>query len=297
MMKSFIVDEPKRLDKLLAERFTDHSRSYFQYLIEAGSVTRNGKGVKKREIPSIGDEIQIFFLHSPEIELTPEDIPLEILYEDEAVICINKPPGMVVHPAPGHPTGTFVNALLHHCRSLPLQDLRPGIVHRLDKETSGVLLAAKTVDAHKKLIEAFSNRQIDKEYLAITVGKPSNESVDSPIGRHPHKRKEMTILETGRQALTHFEVLDSSEGFSLVKAKPVTGRTHQIRVHLKSLNTPVLGDPIYGPEKLSRKVGAKRTLLHAYHLTFPHPSTGEKIKITAPIPDDFQRWVDSIQKI
>ena len=296
MIKSFIIDEPIRLDKLLAKRFTDYSRSYFQYLIETGSITRNGKGVKKREIPAIGDEIQIFFSASPELELIPEDIPLEILYEDEDVICINKPVGMVVHPAPGHPTGTFVNALLHHCKSLPPQDLRPGIVHRLDKDTSGVLLAAKTSEAHRKLIEAFSNRKIDKEYLTITVGKPSKESIDAPIGRHRVKRKEMTTIETGRHALTHFEVIDSREGFSFVCAKPVTGRTHQIRVHLKAQNTPVLGDPIYGPEKLNRKLGALRTLLHAHRLSFPHPSTGERVEITAPPPDDFQKWSDYIQK-
>jgi len=296
MIKSFIIDEPIRLDKLLAKRFTDYSRSYFQYLIEIGSITRNGKGVKKREIPAIGDEIQIFFSVSPEQELIPEDIPLEILYEDEDVICVNKPVGMVVHPAPGHPKGTFVNALLHHCKSLPPQDLRPGIVHRLDKDTSGVLLAAKTSEAHRKLIEAFSNRKIDKEYLTITVGKPSKESIDAPIGRHRVKRKEMTTIETGRHALTHFEVIDSREGFSFVRAKPITGRTHQIRVHLKAQNTPVLGDPIYGPEKLSRKLGALRTLLHAHRLSFPHPSTGERVEITAPPPEDFQKWSDYIQK-
>ena len=296
MIKSFIVDDPKRLDKLLAEQFIDHSRSYFQYLIEMGSVTRNGKRVKKREIPTVGDEIQIFFSVSPEIKLVPEDIPLEILYEDEAIICINKPVGMVVHPAPGHPTGTFVNALLHHCKSLPLQDLRPGIVHRLDKDTSGVLLAAKTLDAHKQLIESFSNRRIDKEYLTITVGKPSKASIDSPIGRHPVKRKEMAIVETGRHALTHFEVIDSREGFSFVRVKPVTGRTHQIRVHLKTQNAPILGDPIYGPENLSRKMGANRTLLHAHRLSFSHPSTGERVEITAPPPEDFQKWSSYIQK-
>ena len=296
MIKCFIVEEPQRLDKLLAERFTDHSRNYFQYLIEMGSVTRNGKRVKKREIPNAGDEIQIFFLTSPEMELVPEEIPLEILYEDEAIICINKPEGMVVHPAPGHPTGTFVNALLYHCKSLPPQDLRPGIVHRLDKDTTGVLLAAKTLEAHQRLIEAFSSREIEKEYLAITVGKPSKMSIDAPIGRHPKKRKEMTIIDTGRHALTHFEVIDSHKGFSLVRAKPVTGRTHQIRVHLKAQNTPVLGDPIYGPEKLSRKEGAHRTLLHAHRLSFPHPLTGKKLTITAPLPEDLQKWSALIQK-
>ena len=290
-MKNFIVEEPKRLDKLLAEAFPEHSRSYFQYLIDAGSVTCNGKKVKKRVIPKLGDEIQVFFLTSPEIKLTPEDIPLEILYEDEAIICVNKPPGMVVHPAPGHTAETFVNALLYHCRSLPPQDLRPGIVHRLDKETSGVLLAAKTVEAHQKLIDAFSNRAINKEYLAIVVGNPGEIVVNQPIGRHPVKRKKMAIVEKGRQATTHIETLNFSEGFSLVKAKPITGRTHQIRVHLKYLKTPVLGDTLYGPEKLSRKLKVERQLLHAHHLSFSHPIHGKPIEIEAPLPEDFKTFL------
>lgn len=293
-MKNFIVEDSKRLDKLLAEVFPEHSRSYFQFLIDAGSVTCNGKKVKKRMIPNLGDEIQIFFITSPEIELTPENIPLDILYEDDAVICINKPAGMVVHPAPGHPTGTFVNALLYHCRSLPPQDLRPGIVHRLDKETSGVLLAAKTVEAHKKLIEAFSRREIEKEYQAVVVGNPGEKVIDEPIGRHPLKRKEMTILEKGRHATTIIETLKFSKGFSLVKAKPITGRTHQIRVHLKLINTPVIGDTLYGPVKLSRKLKVERHLLHAYRLTFPHPTNGKKITIEAPLPEDFKSFLKNI---
>lgn len=293
-MKNFIVEEPKRLDKLLAEAFPEHSRSYFQFLIDAGSVTCNGKKVKKRLIPNPGDEIQIFFLTSPEIELTPEDIPLDILYEDEAIICVNKPAGMVVHPAPGHRSGTFVNALLYHCRSLPPQDLRPGIVHRLDKETSGVLLAAKTVEAHQKLIDAFSNREIEKEYLAIVVGTPGEVVVDQPIGRHPIKRKEMTIVEGGRHATTHVEILKSSQGFSYIKTKPITGRTHQIRVHLKYLKTPVLGDTLYGPEKLSRKLKIERQLLHAHRLTFPHPIHGKPIEIESPIPQDFKSFLKNL---
>lgn len=296
MFKELIVKEPQRVDKLCAEAFSDHSRSYFQFLIAMGSITCNGKAVKKGMIPQIGDEIQIYFLIPPEMELMPEEIPLDILYEDDAILCINKPSGMVVHPAPGHPTGTFVNALLHHCRSLPPQDLRPGIVHRLDKETSGVLIAAKTVEAHQKLIEAFSQRRVEKEYLAITVGKPPKETVNAPMGRHPKKRKEMTVIEGGRQALTHFSVLASADGLSLVSARPVTGRTHQIRVHLKVQNTPVLGDSIYGPEKLSKKLGASRTLLHAHRLIFPHPQTGEKVEIIAPLPEDMEGWKKRIQK-
>ncbi|MCB1107075.1 MAG: RluA family pseudouridine synthase [Chlamydiia bacterium] len=296
MLKYFVVNTPKRIDKLLAEEFPDYSRHYFQELIDSGLVICNGKRVKKKEVPAIGDQIQIHFSSPPEITLTAEDIPLEILYEDETIILVNKPVGMVVHPAPGHYQGTFVNALLHHCPSLPSQDVRPGIVHRLDKETSGVLLAAKTSAAHQKLTEAFSSRAIEKEYLAITVGTPPAEFVDAPIGRHPKKRKEMTVLTEGRHALTHFEVLESRGGFSLVKAKPVTGRTHQIRVHLKSLKTPILGDFLYGSEKLSRKMGVDRALLHAYRLTFSHPFSGKKMVVTAPFPQDFEKWTSFFSK-
>lgn len=290
MIKSFVVNESERIDKLLAGAFPEYSRSYFQWLIEEGAVLRNGAPIKKRELPKVGDEIQITFQEVESIALEPEAIPLDILYEDEAIICINKPAGMVVHPAPGHPKGTFVNALLHHCRSLPPQDVRPGIVHRLDKETSGVLLAAKTVKAHQKLIEMFSERKIEKEYLAITIGNPGNKTVDLPIGRHPVRRKEMAVCDKGRSAITHIETLKVEGEFALVKAKPVTGRTHQIRVHLKALKTPVLGDRVYGSEKLSDKLGIKRHLLHAHRITFSHPITNEKMSLEAPIPDDFATW-------
>jgi len=291
-MKSFIVKAPKRVDKLLSEHYPDHSRSYFQFLIKRGSVTRNGERVKKREIPKVGDEIGVIFLPSSEIELKPQDIPLEILFEDEHLICVNKEAGMVVHPAPGHPENTFVNALLHHCGSLPPQDLRPGIVHRLDRETSGVLVAAKSREAHQKLIEAFSERKMHKEYLAITVGNPGNRSVDAPISRHPVKRKEMTILESGRKALTHIETLATEGDFSLVKARPVTGRTHQIRVHLRHLKTPVLGDKVYGSVKLNGKLGIERHLLHAQSIVFTHPIQGQELEIIAPPPEDLQKWIE-----
>ena len=290
MLKHLIVSEEKRLDKLLTEAFTDYSRTYFQHLIDKGHVTCQGKILKKREVPPLGSEIQIFFASQPIPSLEPEAIPLDILYEDADIICINKPAGMVVHPAPGNPTGTFVNALLHHCGPLPGEDLRPGIVHRLDKETSGVLIAAKNLKAHKALIKAFSTRTVQKDYLAIVTGNPGNQTVDRPIGRHPVRRKEMTIHENGRSAITHLETLESSKGLSLVRARPVTGRTHQIRVHLKSLNTPVLGDKLYGPTQLSQKLGASRHLLHAHRLTFPHPITSIPHTITAPIPPDFAKF-------
>lgn len=284
-------EEGERLDKLLALRFPNYSRTYFQNLIDTGSVLVNGEIVKKRTLLEEGDEIEVFFQATPEASLTPEAIPLEILYEDAHILAVNKPPGMVVHPAPGHWSGTFVNALLAHCQELaPGADpLRPGIVHRLDKETSGVLLAAKTLAAHQKLIEMFTERKMDKLYLAICHGRPPNMVVDMPIGRHPVHRKEMAILPDGRQAITEIQTAAFNERVSLVLAKPKTGRTHQIRVHLKHLNAPVLGDPIYGTREHH-----DRQLLHAYRLNFAHPITGDPMRIIAPIPADMRLWLQKL---
>ncbi len=277
--------QEKRIDSLLSERFANHSRAYFQEIIINGKVTINGKVAKKRTIPEIGDLISVHFPPTQEIELVAENIPLEILYEDEHLIAVNKPVGMVVHPAPGHPRGTFVNALLYHCKNIETvgEEHRPGIVHRLDKETSGVLLAAKTRLAHEKLTELFATRQMQKEYLAVCIGNPGSGVVNKPIGRHHIHRKEMTICEKGKEALTEFETVRFEEPFSLVRCKPKTGRTHQIRVHLKSLGTPIFGDRIYGFEKMNIKFEAPRMLLHAHKLSFIHPLTEEKISLEAQI--------------
>jgi 23S rRNA pseudouridine1911/1915/1917 synthase len=198
---------------------------------------------------------------------------------------------MVVHPAPGHWSGTFVNALLGHCKDLAPSDdpLRPGIVHRLDKETTGVLLAAKTLQAHQKLIEMFSQRKMDKLYLAICQGRPANTTINMPIGRHPVHRKEMTVLPDGREAITEIQVAAFNDKTSLVLAKPRTGRTHQIRVHLKHIGCPIIGDPIYGRKDLH-----DRQLLHAYRLSFDHPITGCPIRILAPIPQDMKQWLQKL---
>ena len=266
--------QEKRIDTLLSERFEQHSRAYFQEIIINGAVTINGKVAKKRTIPEIGDLISVHFPPVDEIELVAEDIPLDILYEDEYLIAVNKPAGMVVHPAPGHPRGTFVNALLFHCKNIGEvgEEHRPGIVHRLDKETSGVLLAAKTRHAHEKLTELFATRQMHKEYVAVCIGNPGNGVVNQPIGRHKVHRKEMTICEKGKEAVTEFETIRFEEPFSLVRC-----------VHLKSLGTPILGDRIYGFEKMNTKLEAPRMLLHAHRLTFIHPLTEEKISFEAPI--------------
>lgn len=288
-------EEGIRLDLLLAKRFPHLSRSYFQRLIEDGFVLVNGERTKKRDIPEEGDEIEVCFQVTPELSLEPENIPLDILYEDPYLIAINKPAGMVVHPAPGHWSGTFVNALIHHCKTCPTPDpLRPGIVHRIDKDTSGILIAAKTVEAHQALVTLFAERKVEKLYLCICVGKPANGLVTAPIGRHPVHRKEMAVLPDGKEAMTHFSVAAFNQRLSFVVARPKTGRTHQIRVHLKHLGTPILGDGIYGSMKINLALGAPRQLLHAYRLILPHPITGLPLQITAPIPEDMKEWMQQL---
>ena len=288
----------ERLDKILANRFKEaYSRTYFQYLIDEQLVLLNGTPVKKRIAPKTGDEIEIHFAATPEVQLSPQDIPLSLIFEDEHMLVVNKPAGMVVHPAPGNWTGTFVNALLFHCGTLPMQEsasLRPGIVHRLDKETTGILVAAKTLAMQQKLTVLFASRQVYKEYLAVCVGKPSDGEINAPIGRHPVNRKQMAIIPNGRQAISYCKALGWNEKLSLVQVVIATGRTHQIRVHLKHKGTPVLGDPIYGNPSLNEQYGAKRQLLHASKIKFQHPMTGEQLEFSAPVPDDMQRFIQKI---
>lgn len=282
----------ERLDKVLTNRYRSlHSRTYFQNLLAEGRVLVNGVLLKKRETVKEGDEVEIAFLLTPELKITPENIPLDILYEDDAILVINKPVGMVVHPATGNWTGTFVNALLYHCSlESPAGTIRPGIVHRLDKDTSGVLIAAKTPQAQQKLVEQFAARQVEKEYLAICCGNPGNITIDLPIGRHPVKRKVMAVREEGgRAAITHCKTLACDGKLSLVKVLIETGRTHQIRVHLKHQGTPVLGDALYGSETVNRRFGAVRQMLHAHKLGIIHPVTGKPMQFVAPIPEDMNR--------
>ncbi len=287
----FADGEELRLDKLLRQRYPHYSRTYFQRLIEQGFVLLDGEPVKKRAIPEEGEAIEVCFQLTPELSVAPEPIPLDILYEDAHLIAVNKPAGLVVHPAPGHWSGTFVNALLHHCQGIqPDGTLRPGIVHRLDKETSGVLVAAKTADAHQALTAAFANRQVKKTYLAICTGRPPNGRIIANLGRHPTHRKEMAVLPDGKEAITDIEVLAFNERLSLVQAHPHTGRTHQIRVHLKHVGAPVLGDKVYG-----RESGVTRHMLHASRLSLAHPVTREPLELVAPIPEDFSAWAHKIR--
>lgn len=293
-------DIDTRLDKLLAMRFPMFSRTYFQSLIEKEAVLVNGESLKKREKLKLGDEIEICFELPPELSLEAEDIPLSILYEDDHIIAINKPAGMVVHPAPGHPRSTFVNALLYHCKNLEREDtssLRPGIVHRIDKDTSGILLAAKTVEAHRALVQMFSERKIKKTYVAITIGAPKEGRLIAPLKRHPVKRQEMAVDPLGKEAISDIEVIAKEQHFALVKVDIITGRTHQIRAHMKHLLTPILGDAMYGSENMNKKYGITRQYLHAHTIHFTHPITFEKISLSAPLPSDMQTFVSHWFKI
>lgn len=298
----FVTEEEagERLDKILASRLRQAgSRTYFQYLIEEGKVLLNGVPIKKRSKPKAGDEIEVEYILTPELTLEPENIPINIIYEDESILVVNKAPGMVVHPATGHWTGTFVNALLFHCaKSLQGSEntLRPGIVHRLDKDTSGLMVAAKTSAAQQKLIEMFAGRQVYKEYLAICIGNPKDGVIESPIGRHPVNRKLMAVLGKGegKPALTRYHSIGFNERLSLVNVVIETGRTHQIRVHMKYHGTPILGDPLYGVPSFNAKLGVERQMLHAYKLRLNHPISGKLLEWTAEIPQDMQKIIRQI---
>lgn len=287
-----------RLDKFLALRFPRYSRQYFQYLIKEKLVLVNGALIKKGAALKEGDEIEVEFAATPEISLEPENIPLDVLYEDGDILAVNKPAGMVVHPAAGNWKHTFVNALLYHCKILKKDDsLRPGIVHRLDKETSGVLLAAKNEEAQKKLVEAFAKREMEKEYLAVCLGNPGNRRLQNLIGRHPVRRKEMAIVsDKGKEAITEIVTVAYDTQFSVVRLFPKTGRTHQLRVHLKSVGCPILGDSLYGNASLNKKMKAARQYLHAYRLKFMHPITQAPIEIKAPLAEDMRNCISGLVK-
>lgn len=302
------VGEPAdRLDRYLAARL-DISRSRLEQLIGTDQVTVNGKPQKKRYHPQPGDRIRVVVPPPEPSRALPEDIPLDIVYEDADLVVLNKPAGLVVHPAPGHRSGTLVNALLHHVSDLSGIGgvLRPGIVHRLDRDTSGLMIVAKNDDAHRRLSAALKQRRIRRRYLVTAWGHLSqdNLTVDFPIGRHPRERKRMAVLEDGRRAVTHFRRLQRWRAADLLSAELETGRTHQIRVHLLQIGHPVVGDAVYGvgrergfsgPERAWAASLARRTsrqFLHAAHLDFLHPRTGEEMSFEAPLPPDLQAVMD-----
>ncbi len=290
-LDSFTVDNKNsdRLDIFLTKRYSEYSRCYFQELIEKEHVLLNGTPTKKREVPALGDQINISFKKRPGPDLTPQSIPLDIIYEDAHLIAVNKPAHMVVHPAPGNWSNTFVNALLGHCALPKTSEFRPGIVHRLDKETSGMLIAAKSEITHQKLTELFAERKIRKEYIAIAIGKVPSLKIDLPMRRCPIHRKKMVIAEEeGKEAITEVELLGYNGTLSKVHLKPTTGRTHQLRVHLKHLGNPILGDKLYGKNSINDRFGASRHYLHAKKISFIHPITGEMLELEAPLPKDME---------
>jgi 23S rRNA pseudouridine1911/1915/1917 synthase len=279
-----------RLDQLLAKRLPEFSRSRLQQLIRDGFVRLNNETSRPRQIVRAGDRIELTEPPLEKIKNLPERIPLEILFEDEDLIVINKPPGMVVHPGAGHREHTLVNALLNHCPTLSGigGKERPGIVHRLDKETSGCLVVAKNDAAHRELSKQFAERTVKKIYLALVAGKLRNVVgvIEEKIGRHPvHRQRMSATTSRGRAARTEYRVVRSSERASLVECRLHSGRTHQIRVHLHHLGHPVLGDKVYAP-RLAKNF--PRQMLHAWKLGFPHPRTQEWKGFEAPVPDDFK---------
>jgi len=277
-----------RLDQFLASSVPELSRARVQDLIKAGHVTLSGAAAKASARLRVGDALTISEPPPVATETVAEDIALEVLFEDDDLIVLNKPAGLVVHPAAGNWSGTVVNALLHHCRELSGigGEQRPGIVHRLDKDTSGCLVAAKSDLAHQSLARQFAGREVSKIYLAIVAGKIRylTGTIDAPIGRHPVQRKKMTVLKEGggREARTGYRVVQALPAGTLVECTLHTGRTHQIRVHLKHLGHPLLGDEVYG-----KRAGFSRQMLHAWRLGFAHPRTGERLNFESPIPPDF----------
>ncbi|GHN50504.1 RluA family pseudouridine synthase [Lactobacillus delbrueckii] len=287
----------QRLDKYLAGEMTDLSRSRIKELVQAGEVLVNGKKSKVSYKVQKGDLIQVTVLPLEPLKLEAENILLDIVYEDEDIIVVNKPQGMVVHPAAGHPSHTLVNALLYHTRDLAdsPEGFRPGIVHRIDKDTSGLLMVAKNAAARESLEKQLAAKSNKRQYLAIVHGNFAEEegTIDAPIGRNPKDRKQMAVVEKGKSAVTHFKVLEQYQGYSLVECQLETGRTHQIRVHMAYIGHPLAGDPLYGPRKTLPGHGQ---FLHAKTLGFEQPSTGEWLEFSVQPPEIFQQTVADLRK-
>ncbi|WP_240411188.1 RluA family pseudouridine synthase [Limosilactobacillus vaginalis] len=285
-----------RIDKELAHHLTDISRSQLQKWIEDGNVTVNGEKVKPKYKLVVGDRVVVQPEKPQKIDLEPENIPLDIVYEDDDVIVVNKPQGMVVHPAPGHPNHTLVNALLYHSPLSTINgEFRPGIVHRIDKDTSGLLMIAKNDLAHRSLAAQLKEKTNEREYVALVHGviKEERGTIDAPLGRSKKDRKKQAVVEDGRHAVTHFKVLERFQHYTLVSCRLETGRTHQIRVHMKYIGHPLAGDPLYGPRKTLPGNGQ---YLHARLLGFKHPRTGKQMTFTSPLPEYFQKMIDHLEK-
>ena len=291
----------ERADQLIARLVPELTRSAAQRLLEEGAVTRNGQPVKKNYKAAEGDVLEVALPDPEPVEALPQDIPLDVVYEDGDVIVVNKPVGLVVHPAAGHPDGTLVNALLYHCgKSLSGINgaLRPGIVHRIDRDTSGLIIAAKNDAAHQALAAQLADHSLYREYEAVCVGvlKEDAGTVDAPIGRNPTDRKKMAVdRKNGRPAVTHWSVLARYPGHTHIRCRLETGRTHQIRVHLASMGHPLLGDTVYGAKR--PVPGLAGQCLHARRLSFVHPRTGERLTLECPLPPWFEEVLTKLGKL
>jgi 23S rRNA pseudouridine1911/1915/1917 synthase len=296
----------QRLDQALTALFPDYSRSRLQQWINGGRVTLNGNPCRPKDKVFGGERIELNAEPERVVDDRPQDIPLDIRFEDEALLVINKPVGLVIHPAPGNPDGTLMNALLHHDPSL-VQLPRAGIVHRLDKETSGLLVVARTPAAHKSLVEQLQARSIHREYRALVNGvMTAGGTVDQPIGRHPVHRTRMAVNRSGKPAVTHYRVLERFRAHSYLQVTLETGRTHQIRVHMAFIRYPLVGDPVYGgrlkiPSGISQQLqerlrNFRRQALHARKLGLAHPLTGEWLEWEAELPEDMQELLDALRE-
>ena len=289
----------QRLDAFLASSLDGLTRSQAARLIESGEVAVNGRAVSKSYKLAGGEDVAVTLPEPEPVEAVPQDIPLDVVYEDADVIVVNKPSGMVVHPAPGHPDGTLVNALLYHCAGTLSGiggALRPGIVHRIDRDTSGLIIAAKNDAAHQYLSAQLADHTLARTYECIVVGalREDRGTVDAPIARHPTDRKRMAVVAGGREAVTHWEVIARYPGYTHVRCRLETGRTHQIRVHMAYIGHPILGDTVYGAKK--EVPGLTGQCLHAVGLRFLHPRTHEVMELSCPLPEEFTRMLQKIRK-
>ena len=292
-------EETLRLDVLLSRRVEGLTRSAAQRLLEEGKVSLQGRPLKKNHRLRAGEALELCLPDPVPTDARPQDIPLDIVYEDADVAVVNKPRGMVVHPAPGNPDGTLVNALLAHCgQSLSGVGgaIRPGIVHRIDKDTSGLLIIAKNDRAHLALSAQLKDHTLSRVYEAVAIGslKEDRGTVDAPIGRSLRDRKRMAVVPDGRRAVTHYQVLARYPGYTHLRCQLETGRTHQNRVHMAYLGHPLAGDPVYGPKNDPERLGGQ--CLHARELTFVHPTTGQTVHLTCPLPDWFSDFLNRLEK-
>ena len=299
LLKATEESKNQRLDAFLASSLDGLTRSQATRLIENGTVTVNGRTVSKSYKLTGGEDIAVTLPAPEPVEAVAQNIPLDVVYEDADVIVVNKPSGMVVHPAPGHADGTLVNALLYHCAgslSGVGGALRPGIVHRIDRDTSGLIIAAKNDAAHRFLSAQLADHTLARTYECIVVGTLREDSgtVDAPIARHPMDRKRMAVVQGGRPAVTHWEVVARYPGFTHVRCRLETGRTHQIRVHMAYLGHPILGDTVYGAKK--EVAGLTGQCLHAVGLRFLHPRTHEAVELSCPLPEEFTRMLRKIAR-